>query len=140
MSPEIAAVAPIVRPQENARLASHLRSPIIAVTAFLTLVDLFATQAILPSLARAYQVSPAAMGFAVNASAMGMAIASLAVAFLSQRIDRRRGIVVSLALLAVPTSLLAVAPDLATFTVLRIVQGLCMASAFTLMLAYLGEQ
>ena len=79
------------------------------------------------------------MGFAVNASAMGMAVASLAVAFLSQRLDRRGGIVISLALLAIPTSLLAVAPDLASFTVLRIVQGLCMASAFTLMLAYLGE-
>jgi YNFM family putative membrane transporter len=139
MSPEIPAVAAIARPQIHARLASRLGSPLIALTAFLTLVDLFATQAILPSLARAYQVPPAAMGFAVNASAMGMAIASLAVAFFGERIDRRRGIVVSLALLAVPTSCLAVAPDLATFTVLRIVQGLCMASAFTLMLAYLGE-
>ena len=118
---------------------SRVSSPIIAVTAFLTLVDLFATQAILPSLARAYQVSPAAMGFAVNASAMGMAIASLAVAFLSQRLDRRLSIVASLALLAIPTSLLAVAPDLTTFTLLRVVQGLCMASAFTMTLAYLGE-
>ena len=45
-----------------------LRSAVICLTAFLTVVDLFATQAILPSLARAYNVSPAAMGFAVNAS------------------------------------------------------------------------
>jgi len=44
------------------------RTFIIGLTAFLTVVDLFATQAILPSLARAYNVSPAAMGFAVNAS------------------------------------------------------------------------
>jgi predicted MFS family arabinose efflux permease len=42
--------------------------------------------------------------------------------------------------LAIPTSLLAVAPDLTIFTVLRIAQGLCMASAFTLTLAYLGEE
>ena len=46
----------------------------------------------------------------------------------------------ALALLSIPTALLAVAPDLTTFTVLRIAQGLCMASAFTLMLAYLGEE
>jgi MFS transporter, YNFM family, putative membrane transport protein len=46
----------------------------------------------------------------------------------------------SLTLLAVPTTLLAVAPDLTVFTVLRITQGLCMASAFALTLAYLGEQ
>jgi len=43
-------------------------------------------------------------------------------------------------LLSIPTALLATAPDLMVFTALRIMQGLCMASAFTLTLAYLGEQ
>jgi predicted MFS family arabinose efflux permease len=115
------------------------RSLVIGLTAFLTVVDLFATQAILPSLARHYDVTPAAMGFAVNASTMGMAIAGLAVGFFSQHIDRRLGILVSLALLSLPTVLLASAPNLTVFTGLRICQGLCMASAFTLTLAYLGE-
>ena len=46
-----------------------LRTIVIGLTAFLTVVDLFATQAILPSLTRAYGVSPAAMGSAVNAHA-----------------------------------------------------------------------
>ena len=117
-----------------------LRSAVICVTAFLTVVDLFATQAILPSLTRAYQVTPAAMGFAVNSSTIGMAVAGLVVSLFSQRIDRRVGILISLALLSIPTALLAIAPDLTTFTVLRIAQGLCMASAFTLTLAYLGEE
>jgi YNFM family putative membrane transporter len=119
--------------------AAVLRFMIIAVTAFLTLVDLFATQAILPELTHHYGVSPAAMGTAVNASTLGMAVAGLAVAYYSNAIDRRIGILVSLALLAIPTALLAHAPDLTTFTALRIVQGLCMAAAFTLTLAYLGE-
>jgi len=117
-----------------------LRSLVIGLTAFLTVVDLFATQAILPSLTRHYGVSPAAMGFAVNASTMGMAIAGLVVGFFSPHIDRRLGILVSLAVLAVPTTLLASAPNLTVFTILRIAQGLCMASAFALTLAYLGEQ
>ena len=117
-----------------------VRSLVIGLTAFLTVVDLFATQAILPSLARHYDVTPAAMGFAVNASTMGMAVAGLAVGFFSQQIDRRLGILVSLALLSVPTVLLASAPNLTVFTGLRVCQGLCMASAFTLTLAYLGEQ
>jgi len=115
------------------------RSLIIGLTAFLTVVDLFATQAILPSLTRHYGVAPAAMGVAVNASTFGMAFAGLVVGFFSPHIDRRRGILLSLMLLAIPTSLLAVAPNLAVFTGLRIAQGLCMASAFTLTLAYLGE-
>jgi predicted MFS family arabinose efflux permease len=117
-----------------------LRTIVIGLTAFLTVVDLFATQAILPTLARAYQVTPAAMGFAVNSSTMGMAVAGLAVSLFSQRINRRLGILISLSVLSIPTALLAVAPDLTTFTALRIAQGLCMASAFTLTLAYLGEE
>jgi predicted MFS family arabinose efflux permease len=116
------------------------RTIIIGLTAFLTVVDLFATQAILPSLAQAYQVTPAAMSFAVNASTMGMAVAGLSVAFFSRRIDRRIGILVSLCVLAIPTALLASAPNLTIFALLRVTQGLCMASAFTLTLAYLGEE
>jgi MFS transporter, YNFM family, putative membrane transport protein len=121
--------------------ASHVvrRTLVIGLTAFLTVVDLFATQAILPSLTKAYHVTPAAMGLAVNASTLGMAIAGLAVAFFSRRIDRRLGILLSLALLSIPTALLASAPDLTTFALLRIVQGVFMATAFALTLAYLGE-
>jgi MFS transporter, YNFM family, putative membrane transport protein len=117
-----------------------LRSAVIGLTAFLTVVDLFATQAILPTLTRAYNVTPAAMSFAANSSTFGMAIAGLLVSLFSQRIDRRLGILISLALLSIPTALLAVAPDLTTFTALRVAQGLCMASAFSLTLAYLGEE
>ena len=80
------------------------------------------------------------MGFAVNACTMGMAVSGLLVALFSRRIDRRLGILVSLVALAVPTALLAVAPGLGTFTALRVLQGVFMASAFTLTLAYLGEE
>src|SRR5918911_5641169 len=80
------------------------------------------------------------MGTAVNATTLGMAAASLGVALFSRRIDRRLGVLASLALLTIPTALLATAPDLATFTVLRVAQGVFMAAAFTLTLAYLGER
>ena len=136
----VAADAMRLMPYAGGTRDAFLRECIIGLTAFLTVVDLFATQAILPSLVRHYQVSPAAMGFAVNASTMGMAVAGLAVAFFSRRIDRRLGIAVSLALLAIPTALLAIAPGLGTFTVLRIIQGIFMATAFALTLAYLGEE
>ncbi|MDA9498605.1 MFS transporter [Bradyrhizobium sp. CCBAU 11357] len=135
-----ASIKPAAMPMEAHSPGLALRSLVIGLTAFLTVVDLFATQAILPSLTRHYDVTPAAMGFAVNASTFGMAAASLVVGFFSPHIDRRTGILLSLALLAIPTSLLAVAPNLAVFTTLRVVQGLCMASAFALTLAYLGEQ
>jgi MFS transporter, YNFM family, putative membrane transport protein len=137
MSTDTAPTASV--PTRHERSAALLRSMVISLTAFLTVVDLFATQAILPSLAKAYNVSPAAIGFAVNASTIGMAIAGLAVAFFSRRIDRRRGILISLIVLSIPTALLAVAPDLTTFTLLRVAQGLCMSTAFALTLSYLAE-
>src|SRR6201995_3104751 len=88
-------------PSDATVMQSHssgvlLRSIVIGLTAFLTVVDLFATQAILPSLAKHYQVAPAAMGFAVNATTMGMAVAGLVAGFFSPHIDRRRGILISL--------------------------------------------
>ncbi len=111
----------------------------IALVAFFTLVDLFATQAILPLLAHRYAAAPAVIGVAVNASTFGMAIGSLLTALFGQSLDRRVGIVASLLILTVPTALLANAPDLATFTALRVLQGLCMSVAFTLTLSHLGE-
>ncbi len=134
----------LISGMEKANQAEHssghaARNLLIGLMAFLTVVDLFATQAILPSLQAYYGVMPAAMSVAVNASTIGMAIASLLVAVFSKHIDRRIGIIASLAILAVPTLLLAHAPDLMSFTALRVMQGLCMASAFTLTLAYLGE-
>ena len=115
------------------------RSAVIALTAFLTVVDLFAAQALLPALAAHYGVSPAAMGLAVNACTLGMAIGGLVVAFFGSVVAPRTGIALSLCLLAVPTLLLAFAPNLWIFAELRVVQGLCMSTAFGLTLAHLGE-
>lgn len=115
------------------------RSAMIALIAFLTLIDLFGSQAVLPQLVEKYQVSPAAMGVAVNASTIGMALASLVVAVFARRINRRKGIWISLMLLAIPTTFLAFADDLTTFAALRVVQGIFMATAFTLTLTYLSE-
>lgn len=134
MAQSVTGLAPILAVTQNAR-----RNFVIATIAFLTLVDLFAAQAILPALAQSYAVSPSVAGLAVNACTLGMAVASLAVALLSARIERRRGVVISLCLLSAPTLLLGFAPDIATFAALRAMQGLCMATAFSLTLAYLGE-
>ena len=131
------AVAAAVRDDWRSPVLTYLA---IATAAFLTVVDLFATQAILPALTHRYDVTPAAMAFAVNASTMGMAVGGFATAVFSRFIDRRRGVVACLVALAAPTALLGMLPDLATFTGLRVAQGLCMSCAFTLTLAWLGEQ
>ena len=95
---------------------SSSRFLVIALTAFLTVVDLFATQAILPSLTRAYGVSPAAMGSAVNASTIGMAIAGSASRSSAGRSIAGSAFWSACVVLAIPTALLASAPNLAVFT------------------------
>jgi predicted MFS family arabinose efflux permease len=136
MTMTASAAAPAGRESQRA----STRVLVVGTIGFLTLVDLFATQAILPSLTRAYHVTPAAMGFAVNASTIGMAAAGLIVALASTRLPRRTGVWIALALLAAPTLALAAAPNLAVFTALRITQGVFMATAFTLTMTYLAEQ
>ncbi|RWC97622.1 MAG: MFS transporter [Mesorhizobium sp.] len=119
--------------------ADGWRFGLIALIAFLTLVDLFATQAILPSLVVKFGVSRATMGFAVNASTFGMAVAGIAIALFGRGIDRRNGIWISLVILAIPTTLLSQTDSIVVFALLRIAQGLCMSTAFTLTMAYLAE-
>lgn len=119
---------------------SPARSLLIAVIGFLTLVDLFATQAILPSLAVEYGVTPSEIGVAANSTTLGMAVAGLLVGAVSTNIERKRAILLSLLLLAIPTAALAFAPNLTIFSLLRITQGLFMATAFTLTLTHLAER
>ncbi len=133
-----AASAPDTSVTENS--GDIKRGIILGLISFLTLVDLFAAQALLPNLAEAYGVSAASIGAAANSSTFGMAAAGLAVAFLARRINRRHGVWIALALLAIPTTLLATTNDLTAFTALRIAQGVCMSAAFTLTMAYLAEE
>ncbi|MEO0771547.1 MAG: MFS transporter [Pseudomonadota bacterium] len=116
------------------------RSTIVAVISFLTLIDLFGSQALLPQLVMAFEADPGVMGFAVNASTFGMALSGLTVAWFADRIDRKRGIWISLALLSVPTFFLGVVDSVGMFLALRVLQGVFMAAAFTLTLTYLSEQ
>lgn len=137
MSPSVATDA---RTRLRERRGAALRLLLIGAISFLTLVDLFAAQALLPALVREYDVSPATMGVAINASTFGMAAAGIAIALLGARLDRRRGVVLSLVLLAIPTALLATMPPLPVLAGLRVAQGVCMAAAFTLTLGHLTER
>jgi len=134
--PDIALPQQVIRPPG----LSLRQSALIAVIGFLTLVDLFATQAILPSLAKVYDVAPAKIGLAANASTLGMAISGLLVGVVSGAVERKRAIGLNLLCLSLPTALLAFAPNLTVFAVLRVIQGLFMAAAFTLTLTHLAER
>ena len=117
------------------------QSLLIAVIGFLTLVDLFATQAILPSLAKVYGVKPCgdwARGQCEHARHGHLRPADRRVQQYRRAQARRSRL--CLLFLSVPTALLAFAPNLTIFACLRVVQGLFMAGAFTLTLTHLAER
>ena len=96
------------------------RTVIIGLTAFLTVVDLFATQAILPSLARAYQRDAGRHGLrgqCQHDGHGGRGARGRAVQPADRPAARHPG--QPRACSSIPTALLAVAPDLTTFTMLR---------------------
>ena len=108
------------------------RSVIISIISFMTLIDLFGAQALLPQIIVAFKSDPGTAGFAVNAATLGMAVSGMTVAWFADRIDRKRGIWVCLALLSIPTALLSVTNSIWVFMALRVVQGALMAAAWAL--------
>lgn len=116
------------------------RSAIVTLIAFFTLIDLFGSQAILPQLVEHYSVDRSTMGLAINATTLGMAVSGLIVGWYANRINRKRGIWLSLLALSIPTFLLGTTDNITIFTVLRVAQGILMATAFTLTLTYFSEK
>jgi MFS transporter, YNFM family, putative membrane transport protein len=112
----------------------------MGLTALLTLMDLFGPQAIAPVLTSAFDTTPGRMGIAINAATVGMAISGLITACFADRIERKPVMVAALLTLSVPTFLLGLAPGLAIFVALRIVQGFLMCASFTVAIAYVAEE
>jgi MFS transporter, YNFM family, putative membrane transport protein len=113
---------------------------IMGMTALLTLIDLFGPQAIAPVLTGVFDTTPAHMGLAINAATIGMAVSGLVTACFADRIERKPVMVAALLALSLPTFMLGLAPGLATFVALRIVQGLLMCASFTVTIAYVAEE
>ncbi|HEY1966185.1 MAG TPA: MFS transporter, partial [Acidobacteriaceae bacterium] len=70
------------------------------LVAFLTL---YATQPLLPLFEALFHASKSAVGWTVSASTLGVAIAAPLLGTFTERMDRKRVILVSIVLLAVPT-------------------------------------
>jgi MFS transporter, YNFM family, putative membrane transport protein len=92
---------------------------------------MYSTQAILPEIGRAFDVSPSQTGLTVSVVIGALAVGAWFWGPLSDRIGRRASLVVSSAALVVPSAGLAVAPTFGVLLALRVVQGLCMPGLLT---------
>lgn len=118
------------------------KTAIVAVTlagigAFL---NLYATQPILPLLAQLFHAGKSAVGMTVSGSTLGVALAAPIVGVLAERVGRRRVIIASTFVLAVPTLLAATSVTLPALIWWRFLQGVVMPGIFGVTIAYITEE
>jgi YNFM family putative membrane transporter len=101
--------------------------------------DLYITQPILPLLSHEFGISPATAGLSISVVVLMIAIVSSAYGSLSDVVGRKPVMVLSCALLAVPTLLCATATTFHTLVLFRALQGFLMPGVTAVAVAYLGD-
>jgi YNFM family putative membrane transporter len=100
---------------------------------------MYSTQAILPELGREFSVTPSQTGLTVSVVIGALAVGAWFWGPLSDRIGRRASLVLSSAVLVVPSVGLALAPSFGVLLSLRVAQGLCMPGLLTVGVPYVTE-
>lgn len=101
--------------------------------------DMYVTQPILPLLSQEFGVAPATAGLSVSAVVFTIALASSSCGPLGDAFGRKRVMVASCLLLALPTLLCALAPSFGLLLLFRALQGLFIPGLTAVAVAYLGD-
>jgi MFS transporter, YNFM family, putative membrane transport protein len=99
----------------------------------------YCTQAILLTLRREFGVGAARTGLTISVVVVAMAAGAWIWGPLSDRIGRKRCLVLSSGLLVAPTVGLGLAPSFAVLLLCRLLQGLCMPGLLAVGLNYVQE-
>jgi YNFM family putative membrane transporter len=102
--------------------------------------NLNATQPLLPLFEQIFHASKAAVGITVSAATLAVAFSAPFWGALAERAGRRRIIVLSIFLLALPTILAATAGNLSQLVFWRLLQGAVMPGVFGVTIAYIAEE
>jgi YNFM family putative membrane transporter len=111
-----------------------------ALAGVCTFLDVYPTQALLPSLRRLFHASEIEISLTVSATTLAVAIAAPLVGLIAERVGRKRVIVPALFCLTVPTLLAATATSLRALILWRFAQGLFIPGIIAVMMAYIGEE
>lgn len=103
-------------------------------------LNLYVTQPMLPLLEGIFHTSKSVVGLTVSAATLGVAISAPLLGALTEQMNRKRVIVASTIVLAVPTLLAATSPGLHTLIVWRFFQGLISPGIFAITITYIGEE
>jgi len=112
----------------------------IVLAGFAAFLDLYATQPLLPLLARAFHASNFAVSLTVTAPTVAVALAAPMVGRLADRFGLRRMILVSAFGLTITTALAASSANLHQLIFWRFVQGLVTPGIFASAIAYIHQE
>ena len=107
------------------------------VCAFL---GLYCTQPLLPLLERLFGASKTAVGMTVSAATLGVAISAPIFGALTERLARKRVIVLSILGVSIPTLLAATSTSLAQLIFWRVLQGIMIPGIIAVVVTYIGEE
>jgi MFS transporter, YNFM family, putative membrane transport protein len=125
-----------------ASLDGNDRRAIVAVTlaGIGAFFNLYATQPLLPLFEQLFHASKSEVGRTVSAATLGVALSAPFCGALAERVGRRKVIVLSIFLLALPTILAATANGLSQLVFWRFLQGIVMPGIFGVTIAYISEE
>jgi MFS transporter, YNFM family, putative membrane transport protein len=119
--------------------ASGVPTFAVVLAGFAAFLDLYATQPLLPLLARTFDASAFEVGLTVTAPTVAVALAAPAVGRLADRIGLRRMILCAAIALTIATALAATATSLRQLIVWRFMQGIVTPGIFASAIAYIHE-
>jgi len=119
---------------ERRRLAA------VVLAGFCAFLDLYSPQPLLPLLMRLFQVSTSRVSLLVSISTGAVAVMAPLVGILADRLGRRRVIVPSAVLLAVPTILASTSRTFGQLLFWRFWQGVFTPGVFAATVAYISEE
>lgn len=100
---------------------------------------MYASQAILPELGADFGVDPSEAGLTISVVVLAVAVAGWIWGPLSDRIGRRRSLMLASGLLVIPSLGAAVAPSFPALLVCRALQGACMPGLLTVGVPYVAD-
>src|SRR5262245_8093480 len=111
----------------------------VVLAGFAAFLDRYATQPLLPLLARTFDASTFQVGLTITAPTVAVALAAPVVGRLADRFGLRRTIVTAAIALTVATALAATSTSLAQLIVWRFLQGIVTPGIFASAIAYVHE-
>jgi len=112
----------------------------VGLAGYCAFLNLYSPQAILPLMSQEFGATAAEISTIMTASTLAVALTAPFTGTIADVLGRKRVIVTALALLVVPTVMVAWAPTLTAMIAWRFVQGLVLPPIFAVVIAYIGEE